>query len=198
MRKIVTQSLGAAVVSLAGAWVLVSLAAPVPAALCLFVALEASLVAGGIRIARRVGRSGMRAAAFAALALLLLPGSIVLGALSSAVVNNFRLARFSAQLFTYPLPPGTQLITRSANVGVLTGNGDHCDFIARVDLGGEASLESLRDHYSGLHLDAAIPGGAGGGLPRIEIVAASGGQATGYAVIATDAAYEGVFDVRCM
>src|SRR5262245_31094314 len=45
-------------------------------------------------------------------------------------VNNFQLDIFQNNLYTYPLPPQTQVTDRHATVE-LTGNSNHCDFRAQ-------------------------------------------------------------------
>lgn len=49
--------------------------------------------------------------------------------LASYLYNNQQLQRFADNLYTYPLPPRTQVVSKHAEVTLL-GNGNHCDFVA--------------------------------------------------------------------
>jgi len=160
MQWIVLISLAVLGASLIAASLMVWFAVPFPAGLILFVILQSWLVWFATRLVRALKRPIVHAISWFGLALLLVPSTVGVGALSSAVVNNLRLARFAAQLFTYPLPPGARIVTTSSAVGVLTGNDVHCDFIARMELVANLSVEDLRAYYSTLRLRPAIPGGA--------------------------------------
>lgn len=143
---------------------------------------------------RRVRRARLRSAALLFVLLGSVPGVVLLGALSAHLANNWHLHRFAAQLFEYPLPTGAAEVSRRADVGVLTGNGDHCDFIARREIRATLPLEAVRTHFEPLALRPAIGRGASGGPPALEIERQREGL---YVVTAVDAAYYGSFDLRC-
>jgi len=123
-----------------------------------------------------------------------LPVLVCLGATSAYAANEWRLARFGAQLLDAPLPRDTRETSRSSAVGVLTGNGDHCDFVVTRRLDSALPIDSLRAHFANIHLRPAIAGGADGGLPAIDIRVDS---VRHFTITATDAAYYGTFDPRC-
>ena len=68
------------------------------------------------------------------------------------VLNNFRLQQFAKNLYAYPLPPHTEVINRSAKVGLLGGNGNHCDFEARQYMRTALSQEEIEAYYQGVSL----------------------------------------------
>lgn len=125
---------------------------------------------------------------------LALPLLLVLAIVVARVRNDRRLARFAAQLDDFPPPAGARVVHRHAAVGILTGNGDHCDFLARHEITSALPLDSVRSHYERLRLRPAIAGGADGGLPSVSVEPRTGG---GYVVTAIDAPYSATFDERC-
>jgi len=143
---------------------------------------------------RRISSVAMRRSMAVLATIILLPALLVLGATSAYAANEWRLARFGSQLLEFPLPRSTREVARVAEVGVLVGNGNHCDFVVTRRLESSLPLDSLKAHFGSLHLSPAISGGADGGLPLLEIREDS---ARHYSVIATDAPYEGIFDLRC-
>jgi len=158
----------------------------------------ASILVGRILLTgagvRRISSVALRRTVAAFGAISLVPGLLVLGAASAYGANEWRLARFGEQLIAFPLPGATREVARSAELGVLTGNGDHFHFVVTRVLASALPLDSLQTHFAQLHPRPAISGGAGGGPPRVEVRADSTGH---YVVSATDAPYEGIFDPRC-
>lgn len=64
------------------------------------------------------------------------------------VTNNRHLNQMKHSLATLPLPPQTeQLATRSA-VGLLSGNGNHCDFFVGTIFRSNLSPDSIRQHFA--------------------------------------------------
>jgi hypothetical protein len=179
--------------SIATAYAFVRFSVPVPASAFLFFALFGMSAALAFLAIARIEHRGGRISARVAVCVLALPWTFVLGSASSAVINNLRLHIFSEQLIQFPLPPGARFVSSSQQVGVLTGNGDHCDFVVTISLASTRSTEAVRNHYASLELRSAIPGGASGGLPALAVAA----TANGYTVSAVDAPYEGIFDPRC-
>jgi hypothetical protein len=174
--------------------VLVEAAVPLPAALVLFAASFSAAFGLLVRICRSVPGRGARIAASIVLAVLALPLTVTAGALSVAFVNDLRLSKFSGQLFDHPLPPRSRAVASSSEVGILTGNGNHCDFVARLELASDLAIDQVRAHYERLHLSPAIPGGVDGGLPFIEVARTPRGT---YSVDAIDAPYGAGLDMRC-
>jgi hypothetical protein len=151
------------------------------------------LFAAARRVRHRLARWALRLAAV----VLALPLLLLLAIVLAGVRNDRRLARFAAQLDDYPPPPGARIVHRLAAVGMLTGNGNHCDYLARHELASALPLASVRAHYARLRLHPAIEGGAGGaggGSPDLAVEPREGG---GYVVSAIDAPYAAGFDERC-
>lgn len=92
------------------------------------------------------------------------------------------------------MPAGAAEVSRRADVGLLTGNGDHCDFIARREIRTTLPLDAVRSHFAPLALRPAIGRGASGGPPVLEIEPQ---RERLYVVTAVDAAYYGSLDLRC-
>jgi energy-coupling factor transporter transmembrane protein EcfT len=63
--------------------------------------------------------------------------------------NNSQLSRFANNLYSYPLPPQTQILDKHAEVG-LTGNSNHCDFIVEQTLVTSLSRQEIETYYAGL------------------------------------------------
>ena len=64
-------------------------------------------------------------------------------------VNDSNLARLESEMAAIPAPEGaTSLATHSA-VGLLIGNGNHCDFFVGTLYKTKASAESVRAYYEG-------------------------------------------------
>lgn len=70
-----------------------------------------------------------------------------------AVYLQLRLYTFAANLFDHALPPATIELSRVTEVGILGGNGNHCDFRAVRLLATELSKTAIEAHYH----DAALP-----------------------------------------
>jgi hypothetical protein len=129
-----------------------------------------------LALIQRVRQPEFRRAAVILALLAVIPVLALLGGFSAHVINNWRLDQFAAQLCEYPLPASAIEIGRQAEVGVLAGNGDHCDFVARGEIASQLPLEAVRAHYTGPQLDPAISRGASGGLPAVEVEPREGGR----------------------
>lgn len=70
------------------------------------------------------------------------------------VLNNLDLQRFAEGLFSYPLPPRTEELARRADVGLLGGNGNHCDFVASRVLVTDLSRDEIEVYYREVLLPA--------------------------------------------
>ena len=119
----------------------------------------------------------------------LLPLLWVVAGFSSHAINNWRLSAFAEQFLSSP-PPGTSVQLVQSEVGVLTGNGNHCDFIVSISFQSLAEASAVVRHYASLPVQHAIPGS----LSEIQL-ALEGQQPS--RLTATDAMNEPAFDIRC-
>ena len=81
---------------------------------------------------------------------LLLVGGVLLSLVLCTfpiLYNRLTLLVFSQRLFGYPLPPDTEVISRQMQVGVLTGNGNHCDFLASMLLRTTLGKQEIEAYY---------------------------------------------------
>lgn len=162
--------------------------------LAVFLLSAALIIAASITSIRRARNAFERRALYGCAGVFAIPVFVILGTASAYAVNEWRLARFGAPFLDAPLPAHTREIARAADVGVLTGNGDHCDFVVTRKLESSLPIDSLEAHFATVVLRPAISGGAGGGLPAVEIQLDSSNH---YTVAAIDAPYTGIFDPRC-
>lgn len=65
--------------------------------------------------------------------------------------NNRQLQQFAANLYNYPLPPHSEIVSQSAEVGLM-GNGNHCDFLVTQTLVTELSQAEIEAYYAGVAL----------------------------------------------
>ena len=156
--------------------------------------LLAAVVVALLAIARRVPRAPARWGLRIAAAVVALPLLLLLVVVGARVRNDRRLARFAAQLDDFRPPPGARVVHRLAAVGLITGNGNHCDFLARHEVATSLPLAFVEAHYARLRLRPAIDGGADGGRPWVSVEPRQGG---GYVVTLIDAPYSAGFDERC-
>jgi hypothetical protein len=75
-----------------------------------------------------------------------------------AVANDLRLWQITRQLNTLPQPPGTTQISTHAVVGLLVGNGNHCDFFAGAVYRSQSSIEAIQQHYEGRQFQNPVTG----------------------------------------
>ena len=73
--------------------------------------------------------------------------------------NNFLLWQFQKQLFNYPLPENTKILTQKSEIGLLQGNGNHCDFEARLTIQSSNSTKAIIEHYRKLKISSAFGDG---------------------------------------
>lgn len=66
-----------------------------------------------------------------------------------AIANDIRLTKIKQQLNQLPQPPDTTLISSNAAVGLLQGNGNHCDYFVGSVYRSRSSEEAIRKHYEG-------------------------------------------------
>ena len=129
-----------------------------------------------------------------ALSLLILVVPILVAAAitSSRWVNNWRLAEFSRQ-FQANAPSGVTVELVAARVGVFTGNGNHCDFVAEVQVIGELEAQAILNHYESIPIEKAVPGESSEVHMHIEQ-----SSENRYRLTATDAPNGSAFDLRCI
>jgi hypothetical protein len=137
----------------------------------------------------RLRHPAILAAAALGLLVSFLPLLWVVAGFSSHAINNWRLSAFAEQFLSSP-PPGTSVRLLESEVGVLTGNGNHCDFIVSIVFQGPAEPAAVLRHYQSLPIQHAIPGSSS----EIQLELA-GSQPS--SLTATDAPNEPAFDIRC-
>ena len=123
---------------------------------------------------------------------LLVPLILVLWSFAEMGINNYRLSNFAVQLFEYALPIQTEVLEKKSDVGLLTGNGNHCDFIARMTVKTALSKKEVEQHYSRIAPQQAISGSSS----EVHLVVSSLGEGT-YLVEVVDAPNNPGFDWRC-
>src|SRR4051812_43881285 len=64
------------------------------------------------------------------------------------VVNSRHLQQIEKALATIPAPIGSEPLQSRSAVGLLVGNGNHCDFFAGTVFRSAATPDSIRQHYS--------------------------------------------------
>jgi len=62
-------------------------------------------------------------------------------------VNNQKLEWFAEQLYAYPLPPSTEIISRHQEIALL-GNGNHCDYVVEQVLATSSDPKGIEQHYA--------------------------------------------------
>ena len=76
-----------------------------------------------------------------------------LAAWAPMLYNNWQLGRFAQNLYDYPLPPQTQVVSRHAEVGLM-GNGNHCDYIVRQAMLTSLEPAAIEAYYEDVRLPA--------------------------------------------
>ncbi|HZH77173.1 MAG TPA: hypothetical protein VEY88_14180 [Archangium sp.] len=70
-----------------------------------------------------------------------------LSPLSSMREHDARLARIEQELTRLPLPEGTERVGVYSRVGLLSGNGNHCDYVSAMLLRGDVERALLEGFY---------------------------------------------------
>jgi hypothetical protein len=119
--------------------------------------------------------------------------------------NNWQLGRFANNLFEYPLPPDTQIISQYAEVG-LFGNGNHCDFEVRQVMITKLSKTEIDAYYNSVvfpsvnnHNEGKAPQFQGTSISvsvTFENVVLEGGLQK-FAATLFDFGYSPGLDIRC-
>ncbi len=138
-------------------------------------------------LALRLRHPAVLGAAILGLLVSFLPLLWVVAGFSSYAINNWRLSAFAEQFLSSP-PPGTSVRLLQSEVGVLTGNGNHCDFIVSIAFQGSGEPGAVLRHYESLPVQRAVPGDSS--QIRLDLAGAQ-------SLTATDAPNEPAFDFRC-
>lgn len=104
--------------------------------------------------------------------------------------NNFLLWNFRNQLFNYPLPKDTEIVKKESKIGLLQGNGNHCDFEAKLTLKSNNSPEKIVEHYSGMDIFSVF--GGTNIYKRIEKI-----ESGIFTITIGDSHYDSGMDFRC-
>jgi hypothetical protein len=144
----------------------------------------------------------------AILTILVLAGSCALPFSIPAAINNYRLDRFKQNLYYYPLPPNTHFIDKQAEVGLLGGDGNHCDYSAELTLVTEQCRQEIERYYA----DAVFPPArsnqqeVGESMPprvyvpvkpSIEFIGTNSSGKLVYKISILDYGYDAGLDYRC-
>lgn len=113
------------------------------------------------------------------------------------MVNDIRLKQFEAQILAMSQHPSIRVISAQRQVGILTGNGNHCDYVVSLDIETHLSEETVRRHYETLPLSRAVPGQSDGEITVAVFSERSTSTPSRYVVEITDAPNETSVDVRC-
>lgn len=62
-------------------------------------------------------------------------------------VNNQKLEWLAEQLYAYPLPPSTEVISRHQEIALL-GNGNHCNYVVEQVLATLSDPKEIEKHYT--------------------------------------------------
>lgn len=117
------------------------------------------------------------------------------------IFNDLRLDRFAERVFSHSLPPGTVVVARQARFGLLTGNGNHCDYWASMTLATTSSEEAVRAHYREMGFPPAwyrSPSQKDGRIPaHLDIRKIGANGALEYRIGVIDGGYPPDLDFRC-
>lgn len=131
--------------------------------------------------------------------LILVFGSVMLPLVpfyTSMTSNNARLSRFGDAVCNHPLPPETSMSACDREFGSLEGNGNHCDYLVRVQLTSELGDSDLYSFYRDVRFRSPS------GLEAIEPVlyrddpAAKRGAGKWVLEVSEIAAQDAGFDIR--
>jgi hypothetical protein len=138
--------------------------------------------------------------------------------------HNCGLSRFQGSFRAVGHPASSRLLAQFAEVGMLGGNGNHCDYLVGEVRESDRTVDEIKQHYTGLKVarvdPSAYDNGFGTHVPvEIEfpdsesydptrflssaipgVVPAAGSKrikTTVYVVFAFDAGYGAYGDVRC-
>ena len=186
---------GAASISVALAFLVAYIAVrfrlPIPTITLLTIVLLSIFTAAMSAVALSASTRLRRVVSWSALAVALLPMALFTGTASSHVVNSWRLQIFVRQFLVHA-PASARMSVSSAQVGVLTGNGNHCDFVVEFTVDTAIRPDQLIQHFELLPVARAIPGESS--EVHMEVVH---DIAAGYTLYVADAPNGSSLDFRC-
>jgi hypothetical protein len=65
--------------------------------------------------------------------------------------NNLRLEKFAENLYEYPLPPDTSVLSQHTELGKV-GNGNNCSYEVRQTMVSTLPREAIEQYYEGVML----------------------------------------------
>ena len=68
--------------------------------------------------------------------------------------NNIQLSRYANNLYQYPLPPNTRVVSKHSTVTLL-GNSNHCDFVAELTLLTSLTRSDVDQYYENISFPPA-------------------------------------------
>ena len=74
------------------------------------------------------------------------------------IANSWRLWRMERQLTSLPHPSNSARVRLRSRVGLLCGNGNHCDYFVGELRTIEGPKTAIEDHYRGLHIRNPVTG----------------------------------------
>jgi hypothetical protein len=112
--------------------------------------------------------------------------------------NDEKLARLQERVSMLPLPPDTEsdLRASASEVGLLAGNGNHCDYLVHLALVTKLPDAEIARHYQSV----TVEGVDGGELSGTVYVSPSGSWRAGFKSVIVeffDGGHEAGFDLRC-
>lgn len=75
-----------------------------------------------------------------------------------AITNDRCLSQITSQLNTLSQPPNTIQISSRSAVGLLSGNGNHCDFFTGSVYRSQSTVEVIQQHYKGRQFQNPVTG----------------------------------------
>jgi hypothetical protein len=138
-------------------------------------------------------------------AIVLLP---VLGCLAPFAIltipSNIAAWRFEQTIYDYPLPPSTEVVSRTTRFGLLEGNGNHCDISPTQLLRTPLTVSEVKAHYNSPALIVALEEIRGGRSVSVGAEVTDNAQADGVALVRVEffshgQVFQGMeqFDPRC-
>jgi len=75
--------------------------------------------------------------------------------IAPSAIHNNKLNKFADNLFNYPLPRETHVLSKNKRVGLLVANGDHCDYEACLIVSTKLNKYEVVSFYRTTSLPAA-------------------------------------------
>lgn len=195
MRTTIVTAFALALLSTSAAWLAVRLRVDWFAALFVAFSWAACLTWVLVHLIRGLKRRHIKVVVTILAVALSIPVFAAVSVAASYFVDSLRLRVFAAQLYEHPPPEGAVLIAKTATIGVLHGNGNHCDYQAEITLAGKLETSGLLRHYRTVAWRPAIVGGAG--EPVRVTVSPIAGEPSSFRVVLSDSGYGPNLDLRC-